>query len=229
MSDGNRTQLTRRKVLTSVGITAAGGFSGIGAGRSKINKTMEGDVEGICYDTLTHQVGSVVNGHLKRGTKGLEGSLEVSGFTIDINDLNRRETDRRDPAIERYGADLQKKTYGPENIPGSDEYQDFLRQKRKDKDKALLPLRVRIVEHDNHIAGIISRPSTRFGELGFYALSKKNINVGETIESKSADPKWVESNISFEVPGSGLPIDSSTKHLREYKNRRENPEVSNYE
>lgn len=186
--------VNRRTILKSIGGTAALGVGSVGGVSGAKTELLNGRIAGVTYDTLTHEAGKPAFGRVIAGSNGLQGRLDVAGFSIPLDALKTEPAPMTDLHRAIHSADFDQREF-----------------QRDD-----LPLRVRIREYDNYLSGIISRPSTRFGELGFYALGRDQIDVEEATASRIPDPKWKESNLHFEVPDKGLPTDSATRRLHKF-------------
>jgi len=147
----------RRTVLKSIG---AGITVGSFATRATAGSGVQ--VSGITYDTLTHKLGGPVSGTIERGPGNgvLNGRLDLAGFSIPCDELERRDASESEPYEAFHAADLT-----------DDEFATTV-------DGETQPLRVRIWEERNHLAGMLSRPTTRFGEIGFLVKERLEIDRG---------------------------------------------------
>lgn len=191
----------RRTVLKSIG---AGITVGSFATRTTAGSGVQ--VSGITYDTLTHKLGGPVSGTIERGpgNGALNGRLDLAGFSVPCDELESRDASESEPYEALHATDLT-----------DDEFATTV-------DGETQPLRVRIWEERNHLAGMLSRPTTRFGEVGFLVTERPEIDMGTATEAWDPDPKWIgienETDASFEIPDEGLPTDSSLANLQALSN-----------
>jgi hypothetical protein len=193
---GNGTGLkpvNRRTVLETIGGTAALSVGGAASVSGTERRSIGGRVAGVTYDTLTHQTGKPAVGRVTSNSNGLQGNLQIAGYSIPLDSLETQKATKPDHNYAKYYGDLNQREFQQDE----------------------LSLRVRILEHEDHLSGILSRPSTRFGELGFYVVNEESIDVREATASKSGDSKWKNMALRFNVPDEGLPTDSATRRLHE--------------
>jgi len=194
--------IDRRTALKTVTCAAVGSNVPVKTLASE-PRVAAGEVRGFAYDTLTHKTSSVVSGQIKptNDSAGLKGHINIADFSIPMGHLNSVKDETKRPIEMLHGATLNESKFQV-SIDGH-EY----------------PLQIRIWEMNNHIAGILSRPTTKFGELGF--LIKKDVDEQRLMKQFTPDSKWKQiekqSGTTFDIPSDGLPRDSSLQGLREIK------------
>lgn len=177
----------RRTVLKAIGSSTVA-LSGFSAGASA-----EGEqLRGIYYDTLTHEVGGKVTGSAEKQDGSLRGTANVAGFSIPLEKLQRT-ADTPNP---RYNGLLTESKF-------------------KNGDQ---PLKIQFEEHNGrnpHFSGTITRPSGKFGRLGFYLTPDPNYDPKKAAAAKTPDSRWVNSEHSFSIPNQGIPTDTGSERLGE--------------
>lgn len=175
----------RRTMLKSIGSSTLGiaGFSGTSSATGQ-------QLQGISYDTLTEKVGGPIAGRVEKQDGTLTGQIDIAGFSIPLE------------ALRRAGGSVNPSYMGL--LTGS-------RFTNGDQ-----PLKIQLEEHTGpspHFSGTITRPSGRFGRLGFYLTPDPNYDPVDAAEANSPDSRWVDSNYSFTVPNTGIPTDSGAERL----------------
>lgn len=190
--------IERRDVLQTIaGGTAT--LSGVGS-VSAAPPELDGRVLGATYDTLTQKTGTTVRGRVRRTDTGLDGRVNVAGFSIPLTELETEIAPADRPFTAIHTAELD----GPE----------FTRT----VDGKSVPLRVTVFEHSDNLSGTIRRPTTEFGQLGFFAFNETEVSPEGVLQQHSMDEKWRqierEAGVTFDIPGTGIPRDSSLQRLR---------------
>jgi hypothetical protein len=175
----------RRKVLQGIG---AGMVSVTGLS-SSASALPDGDLAGIGYDTLTHRVGSEVTGNITERNGDLRGALNVAGFTIPLQELEPHPTSSVN-ANARFSAELTDREFRTDDVPLTT-----------------------ITQYDHHYAGILGRPSSEYGYLGFYVRDASNIDVEMALNRKEPHSRWENNSHSFAVPEEGVPTDTGLDRL----------------
>jgi hypothetical protein len=142
---------------------------------------------GPTYDTLTHKPGVNAEGAVDNGTE-LGGRLEIAGFDLNLGRLERISSTG---GTERYGGTFDEPRYLKDDTP----------------------LRLRILRRNGQIVGTLSRPSGKYGKLGFMLFSGSGRRAKQARHSLVPDSRWVDSSYSFDTPETGLPTDSGISRL----------------
>lgn len=142
------------------------------------------------YDTLTQKAGGTITGNAERKQDGFQGSVNVAGYTLPLNSL----TKISEKPAPRYRATLGQEKY------------------REDD----LPLQFQFVEHDgpnHHFSGTLTRPSDKYGRLGFTLRTEPDYNAEAAVEANTPDEKWMNRDHSFSIPNQGIPTDTGSRRL----------------
>lgn len=187
MGENDFHDANRRTVLKTIGSStiALSGFSTAVSAQSE-------QLRGIYYDTLTQEVGGTVTGNAEKQDGSLRGTANVAGFSIPLQKL-------------------QKTAYS-----ANPRYNGLLTESRfKNGDQ---PLKIQFEEHDGrnpHFSGTITRPSGKFGRLGFYLTPDLNHDPSKAAAENTPDSRWVNSEHSFSIPNQGIPTDTGSERLGE--------------
>lgn len=175
----------RRAVLKTMGAGTVG-LGGFASVVSADNPTLEG----VVYDTLTQKTGGTITGNVERKNGELRGAVNVAGYSLPLESLTRVDQ----TSEPRYNAILEDKKY------------------REDSQ----PLKVEFVEHTGpnpHFSGTLTRPSDKFGRLGFTLVPDPEYDAQKAAEAKTPDSRWVNSEHSFLIPETGIPTDTGSRRL----------------
>jgi len=179
----------RRTLLKGLGVGALGSIAGIQTGEAT---TPSGQIAGASYDTLTGKAGGPVSGTINVDNNQLQGQLNIAGFSLPLGRLEHVE-DTASNAKARYSATLSDSKFRAGDVP----------------------LKLSVRQEDDHFSGVISRPSTEYGLLGFFVRDEARSNPDKSLAGLNPHGKWAESPHTFEVPKRGLPTDSSLDRLLE--------------
>lgn len=162
---------------------------------SKANSSLQ--YKGIYYDTLTHQVGGITSATIQHQESGLDGEINIAGFNLPVSRFEpvSPEHTRRKIAI--------------------------LNDKKFQKDD--LPLKMDLIEHSepaHHFSGTVTRPSNKYGRLGYYLTANPGYDPLKAMQNMVPDEKWVEGPNSFSIPDTGIPTDSGLDRLAEISKSR---------
>ncbi|SEM00133.1 hypothetical protein [Haloferax larsenii] len=183
----------RRKVLKSIGASATLSVTGTGLASATDRSRFGGSVGGISYDTLTHQPGTSVSGRAKIKSDRLAGSLSIAGFSIDLSELSKSKVPKSSRAKAEYSGRFTKSKFVKDNQP----------------------LDIRIREHEDHLAGVLTRPSSKYGKLGFYIRDDRKVNISSSFDALNPDPITKNDSLEFVVPNKGVPTDSGLDRMME--------------
>jgi len=191
----NRDSASRRSVLKgiSAGMISVGSLSG------NVTALSDGNLAGISYDTLTQKPGSKVTGNININNGALEGSINIAGFSIPMNELKSHRSPGGN-ATSKFSAELTDTKFKSGDVP----------------------LSVTVSRYEDHLAGILSRPSPEYGKLGFYLRDAVETNIEMALEKRQGDPRWERKAQSFSVPETEVPTDTSPNRLMEIASERSN-------
>jgi hypothetical protein len=175
---------TGRNMLKLTGASVtATGVAGVASG--------EPIYRGISYDTLTHRTGGVVSGTVSKDGESFSGEIRIAGFQLSLDELE---------SIGEESPGMYSATYAD--------------QKRL---RDGVPLQLNFEENnvggDHHYSGYLTRPSGKFGKLGFYLTDDKDYRPQKALGLFEPDQKWEQYDL--EVPDSGVPTDSSPHNLKD--------------
>lgn len=169
----------------SAGAVGLGGFASV---VSADNPTLEG----VVYDTLTQKTGGTITGNVERKNGELRGAVNIAGYSLPLELLTRVDQ-TPEP---RYNAVLEDKKYQEDGQP----------------------LKLEFIEHTGpnpHFSGTLTRPSDKFGRLGFTLVPDSEYDAQRTAEAKTPDSRWMNSEHSFSIPETGIPTDTGSRRLVE--------------
>lgn len=164
--------------------------AGLGATAAIIPGTVAAkpvDVHGIVYDTLTHKQAPAVRGEIKRKGNNLKGAISIAGHHVPLTRLSKLD----DPGPDKFYATLTDNQYARDDSP----------------------LTVQVTDHGGYFSGLLKRPSTKFGDLGFRLHEKNSYDLERAKDTHSPVGNWHESEHTFNVPSKDLPTDSGSDRL----------------
>lgn len=89
--------IDQRTILKTIGASGVG-ISGLSIGASAEGKLLRG----IYYDTLTHKVGGEVSGFVESSDSGLDGQVNVAGFSLPLSKLEKNHGTAQDTYYGRF-------------------------------------------------------------------------------------------------------------------------------
>ena len=179
--------IAKRRTVLKMSAGAVAGLTGFTSAGSALPT---GSVSGVTYDTLTHQTGRPAHGNVAIKNGAFSGYLNIAGFHIPLDQLER---------VEGKGTGTR--------------FRAFLNDQRFRRDG--YPLKVEITAYHDHYSGVLSRPSGKFGKLGFILDDDAKMNPEALAAAKQPDQRWVDSPYTFRVPETGIPTDSGIKRLKQ--------------
>ena len=167
------------------------GSFGVAALTGIVSGGSETLLRGPTYDTLTHKTGPDADASVGRDFNGeLNGQIDIAGYTLKFEGLEPTSSQK---LFERYFRVYDDSQY------------------RKDES----PLKLTIDHWKDHVSGILSRPSGKYGKLGFILFPEGNPRIESARTSLVPDSRWVESDYTFETPETGVPTDSGIDRVKE--------------
>ncbi|WP_193790393.1 hypothetical protein [Natronobacterium lacisalsi] len=185
IADGDDSRRTVLKAITS-GSVALVSVTG--------NATAAGfRFAGLAYDTLTHQTAGAVSGNVNSSNNELSGSIRIAGYTLPLSEVDKNVNSIRDEYI------------------GIFDDEEYLRE-YADREYPLKLNLIRLTEPER-FAGTLSRPSSKWGEIGFYLIPQEDFKYDKTVRMHSRRQDWEESELNFTIPDEGLPTDTGSKRF----------------
>ena len=188
--DTNQRVTNRRKVLK----TASLGSFGLAIGPQVLKAQREVSYEGVYYDTLTHKVGGSVHADIREIDGSTQAAVDIAGFEIPLT-LTESEM-----------------------ASGGTKHTEILSDEQFREGET--PLKVTFVDHpesNQHYSGTLTRPSNRYGKLGFFLVPRERFSRQEFLENWSPDQNWLDMPVSFSVPNEGIPTDTGAERLVELR------------
>jgi hypothetical protein len=154
--------LKRRSLLKSTGATASVGLFGVNLANAEASSKEQSFV-GVSYDTLTHVAQGSCEGTVTRSSEGVQGTLEVGGFTISLGSSNLLG-----------GSDPLE----PDKLEnGWPVY--WFRSRRPEHVSDGRALKIKLKDRGDELVGYLTRSGNDYAKLGF---TLGTVGAGATVE-----------------------------------------------
>lgn len=187
IGDSNGTRRTVLKAITGGSAALIGVTGSATATGSRFG--------GLAYDTLTQQTAGPVSGNVKSSNGELNGSIKIAGYKLSLSEVEK------------------KNSSGRFEYAGTFDDEEYL-EEYSDK-KYPLKLNLTRLTNPERFAGTLNRPSSKWGEIGFYLIPQKHFKYEPAVKAQSPRPKWEEHELTFTIPDEGLPTDTGSKRFVE--------------
>lgn len=188
--------LRRRNLLKSAGATASIGLFGVSLANAEAS-SMEQSFVGVSYDTLTHVTQGSCEGTVTRSSEGIQGNLEIGGFTIPLGSSNLSSgSDPLEPdKLENGWPVYWFQSRRPEHVSDS------------------RALEIELNDRGDGLAGYLTRSGNDYAKLGFTlgavsaGATAEKIKGGLQNEGKGVSPPGYDGIPP--VPDTGVPQNTS--------------------
>jgi len=183
-SDG--IEVSRRQIMHSAGAAATGStlltskVSGVPAGQTR-------EYDGVSYDPLTHEFQRVAHGKIQTSEYGIEGTLEVGGFTVPLTGLS-------DESVQHYTS----------SHLGVEQY-SFVDKTTGDWGRGT-PLQLNFLFYGHGLGGTLARDGGKSGKLAFTLRDMESGSNWETLRNSLTGGGDGKPGITNkDIPDKGIP------------------------